>query len=165
MTTKTAAKKSASKSSTKPPKSPAAKTGALIDRAKEVLKRYSGNVERAMGEAGAQGDSKLATAIKALGTPTPAAKLPAAAPAPAAKPEPKKTAKKGEAKREVIPGDARITVVSKENPRRAGSLGAKTFALYKTGMTVAEWRDLCRERDADAGYLHADLRNGYIKVG
>jgi hypothetical protein len=56
-------------------------------------------------------------------------------------------------------------VVAKENPRKIGTLAHKTFALYKTGGTVAEWREACRERDADTGYLHADIRAGYIKIG
>lgn len=92
---------------------------------------------------------------------------PAAAPAaPQAKPEAAAPASKSKpaAKRDVIRGDAQITVVAKENPRRVGTLGAKTFALYKTGLTVAEWRELCRARDADAGYLHADIRAGFISV-
>ena len=92
---------------------------------------------------------------------------------PAAKPAPKATPKappapgpaaapKAVAKREVIPGEAKITVLAEENPRRPGTLAHKTFAIYRTGMTVAEWREACRGRDADPGYLHADIAAGYI---
>ncbi len=65
---------------------------------------------------------------------------------------------------EIIPGDAKITVLAKENPRRVGTLAHKTFALYRTGQTVAEWREACRGRDADPGYLHADIAAAYISV-
>lgn len=99
---------------------------------------------------------------------TPAAKpvakaAPKAPPAPAAKPEPTPAAApKAASKREVIPGDAKITVLAKENPRRPGTLAHKTFGIYRTGMTVAEWREACRGRDADPGYLHADIAAGHI---
>ncbi len=75
-----------------------------------------------------------------------------------------KAAKKERSREAVVPDDARITVLAKSNPRRAGTLGARTFAAYKTGMTVGEWREVCRSRDLDAGYLHPNLRRGYIKV-
>lgn len=143
MTTKTASKMSSSKPA---PKSPV------------VAKRTA--TGRTLAEAAAKLDFKGLAKEAAEKMKAAKAAAPAAAPAPAPKAEPKKAAK---GKREVIPGDAKITVVAKENPRRAG-LAAKTFALYKTGMTVAAWRDLCRERNADLGYLHADIRAGYITV-
>ncbi len=65
----------------------------------------------------------------------------------------------------MVPSDAKLTVLAKENPRREGTLGAKTFALYAKAKTVGEFRELCKERGGDAGYLHADIRAGHIKIG
>jgi len=84
-----------------------------------------------------------------------------AAAKPAAKVETKPTAKPA---REVISGEAKITVLAKENPRRAGTLAHKTFSLYRTGATIGEWREACAAKDADPGYLHADIAAGYISV-
>ncbi len=104
------------------------------------------------------------TSKKQTPTAKPAAKAaPKAPPAPAAKPEAKPAAvPKAATRREVIPGDAKITVLAKENPRRPGTLAHKTFAIYKTGMTVAEWRERVAGAGADVGYLHADVRAGFI---
>lgn len=66
------------------------------------------------------------------------------------------------ATRTIVPGTAVITVLAKENPRRG--LAAKTFGIYKTGKTVAEWRVECAKKGADVGYLHSDIRAGYIAV-
>jgi hypothetical protein len=79
------------------------------------------------------------------------------------KPAPKES-KKAPGAREIIPGDAKLTVLAKENPRR-GDLAAKTFALYSKAKTVGEFRELCKDRGGDAGYLHADIRAGHVKVG
>jgi hypothetical protein len=95
-------------------------------------------------------------------------------PVPESKPEPKKAApapepkkpaaKKERTGREVISGDLKITVLAKENPRRPGTMAHKTFSLYRTGMTVGEWREACRARDCDEGYLHYDIAKGRIAV-
>ncbi len=65
---------------------------------------------------------------------------------------------------QIIPNDAKITVLVKANPRRTGTLAARTFALFYKAKTVGEWRKLCRRTNADVGYIHADIREGYIKV-
>jgi hypothetical protein len=94
-------------------------------------------------------------------------------PVPEAKAEPKKATpapapktadKKERTGREVISGDLKITVLAKESPCRLGTTAHRTFALYKTGQTVSEWRTAVAGRDLDAGYLHADIRSGYISV-
>lgn len=54
----------------------------------------------------------------------------------------------------------KIKILSKDNPRREGSHGFKTFAIYKNGMTVAE----ALEKGAEAGYIHADANRGYISL-
>jgi hypothetical protein len=94
-------------------------------------------------------------------------------PVPESKPEPKKVApapepkkpaaKKERTGREVISGDLKITVLE-ENPRRPGTMAWKTFSLYRTGMTVSEWREACRARDCDAAYLPYDIAKGRIAV-
>ncbi len=48
---------------------------------------------------------------------------------------------------------------------RRGALAAKTFALYSKARTVGKLRGLCKEHGGDAGYLHADIRAGHVKVG
>ncbi|GEJ56602.1 hypothetical protein [Anaeromyxobacter diazotrophicus] len=114
---------------------------------------------------------KLAAAVKAraasplLGEPpTPPAKLAAVPAASEAKKAP--AAKKSkEAKRDVIPDDAKLTVLFKEVPGRPGTLAYRTRALYLNAKTVGEWREACRGRDADPGYLHGDIRRGLVKVG
>lgn len=57
-----------------------------------------------------------------------------------------------------------ITVLAKENPRRPGSIGARTFDLYKTGMTVGEFKKLCAEKKGDKGYLKPDIAKGIISI-
>ncbi len=74
-----------------------------------------------------------------------------------------RTVKKAVKKEAVIPDSARITVLVK-NPRREGTLAARTFAAYRTGMTVGEWREKVAAADLDAGYLHNDLRAERIRV-
>ncbi len=79
--------------------------------------------------------------------------------------KPLKKAVKKVAKREaVIPDDARIVVVAKQNPRREGSMAFRVFAAYLKARTVGEWREACRSRGLDVGYLHYDLRRGHIRV-
>ncbi len=59
---------------------------------------------------------------------------------------------------------AHLTVTSGPLVQRSGTLAARSIGLFKTGMTVGEWRDLCRERDCDPGYLHHSPRRGYVAV-
>lgn len=40
-------------------------------------------------------------------------------------------------KRPKLADDKKIRVLVKENPKRKGTAGAKRFALYRSGMTVA----------------------------
>lgn len=54
----------------------------------------------------------------------------------------------------------KIKVLAKENPRREGSQGHATFAVYKNGMTVGE----AIEAGADAGYIRSDVNRGYISL-
>lgn len=66
-----------------------------------------------------------------------------------------------EAKKRVrIKKTAIITVLAKENPKRAGSMAAARFDLYKTGMTVAEYL----EAGGRTGDLHYDAANDHIEV-
>ncbi len=67
-------------------------------------------------------------------------------------------------KEAVIPDDARIIVVAKENPRREGSMAFRVFAAYLKARTVGDWREHCRSHDLDVGYLHYDIRRGHIRV-
>lgn len=55
--------------------------------------------------------------------------------------------------------EAKITVLVKENPKRKGSLSAKRFSNYKTGMTVAEAIEKGLGPD-----LAWDISHGFIKV-
>jgi hypothetical protein len=92
-----------------------------------------------------------------LPAPAPLAAAPAPAPAPvAAAPVPVAVA---------APEDRRVIVVlSKANPRRAGTLAARTFELYRTGQTVAEWRAAVAAAKADKGYLSPDAKRGFIAI-
>lgn len=56
--------------------------------------------------------------------------------------------------------DSVITVVAKENPKRANSAAGKRFALYKSGMTVQQFLDKGGWR-ADINW---DVKQGFIKV-
>lgn len=62
-----------------------------------------------------------------------------------------------------IPDSAQLVVVRRENPRR-GRMAARVFAAYLRARTVGAWRATCRKARLDMGYLHADLRHGYIRV-
>jgi hypothetical protein len=59
-----------------------------------------------------------------------------------------------------LPAEAKITLLAKTSPKRKGSAGAKRFAKYKTGQTVAQ--------ALEAGLWRADIRwdseRGYISV-
>ena len=63
-------------------------------------------------------------------------------------------------KRTRIKKTAIITVLATENPKRPNSMAAERFALYKTGMTVAEYV----EAGGRSGDLHYDIANGHIEV-
>jgi hypothetical protein len=60
----------------------------------------------------------------------------------------------------------KITVLAKENPKRAGA--AKRFALYKTGMAVADYIKAAVKIGASESYANADIRwdvaHGFISV-
>lgn len=65
--------------------------------------------------------------------------------------------------------DAKITVVAEENPKRAKTIAHKLFAVYKSGMTVAQYRGAVktlkgvRPRRARSS-LRYDVRHGYVKL-
>ena len=74
-------------------------------------------------------------------------------------------------RRSKFPDDAKITVLTKENPCREGSMAHKKFSLFKTGMTVgdylalgekATWPD---ERVGAAHEIIAQVAKKTIKVG
>lgn len=56
--------------------------------------------------------------------------------------------------------DAKITILAKANPKRAGTATAKQFAKLKNGMTVAEARGV----GFSAKSLKWDASHGYIAV-
>lgn len=56
--------------------------------------------------------------------------------------------------------EAKIKVLAKENPKRAGSASFKRFALYEKSATVAEFL----KAGGTAGDLHYDSVHEYIKV-
>ncbi len=62
-----------------------------------------------------------------------------------------------------FPPDAKIKVLAKENPHRAGTLNHKRFSMYKSGMTVQE------AVNAGGGASLANIRYlsglGHLKVG
>ena len=65
-------------------------------------------------------------------------------------------------------GLERITVLTANNPRQ-GTWARLAFSLYRTGMTVAEWRAACLNAAPEhyghmVGYLWPDVRAGYIKL-
>jgi hypothetical protein len=57
-----------------------------------------------------------------------------------------------------------IVVLVPSNPRRAGTLAARTFDLYKSGMTVSEWRAAVKAANADKGYLGPDCKAGNVAL-
>jgi hypothetical protein len=81
-------------------------------------------------------------------------------PAPKKKAAPKKAAAKKPA-RARLSDESKITVLAKENPRRAGTDRAKQFAKYKTGMTVAA----AKQAGITAGAIRRDVSRKFISVG
>lgn len=65
---------------------------------------------------------------------------------------------------EVAEDTRKITVKFTENPGREGTLAHKTRALYKTGQTVKEWREACKAKGGDPGYLAFDVKKGYVTL-
>lgn len=57
--------------------------------------------------------------------------------------------------------DGKITILAKENPRRAGTNRAKQFEKYKNGMTVGD----AREAGLTTSQLRRDVRHGHISIG
>lgn len=112
--------------------------------------------------------------------PTPVKTAPAgkAAPAPAAKAAPVKTAPAPAAEAPAqVPASrgprgvletAVITLVATENPKRAGSKAHAKFALYESGMTVAEFIDAVDANPEIKGgatsTLVYDAAHGYITI-
>jgi len=97
-------------------------------------------------------------AAKAKPAKAPAAEKPAKGKPVAAKKE------KGERTQAGYTEGQKITVKSKENPHREGTLGAKTFALLKTGMTVGEFLDACEKHSADRGYLGHWVKKEHVTI-
>jgi hypothetical protein len=63
--------------------------------------------------------------------------------------------------------DMRITVLLKKNPHREDSAAGKRFALFKTRMTVGEWRKkaIAAKLAQDGhGHLRVHVRAGHVKV-
>lgn len=57
---------------------------------------------------------------------------------------------------------AKITVLAKENPKRAGSKAAAVFAQYKDGMTIKEFCDAVGKEAT--GHLVYDAKHGSIAI-
>ena len=78
-----------------------------------------------------------------------------------AKAEKKAPAKKEKAeKAEKGPDTRKLTLVTKENPKREGSKAAATYELYKKAKTVQDFLDAGGSK-ADIAY---DVKAGHIKV-
>ena len=85
--------------------------------------KRTGPLSVSIAQRAAAARAKKAAEKKATAAPTPKKAAPAArAPAPAAAPD-----------------GRRITVLAPTNPKRPGSAAHARFALYRTGMTVAEF--------------------------
>ncbi len=91
------------------------------------------------------------------------AKLKAAKAQKSDKAAPAPKAKATKEREETISDDAKLVVLVKENPRK-GKLAAKTFGFMMKCKTVGEWRRMCEEQGGDKGYLHSNIRKGYIAV-
>lgn len=68
---------------------------------------------------------------------------------------------------EAFPEGYAITVLAATNPKKAGTAAAARFALYKTGMTVGEYRAAVKA--AFPGFdclrdLRFDTERGYVSV-
>lgn len=99
-------------------------------------------------------DASWAT-LKALGW----GDKPTTAPAKAKKAATPKKPAKTVVKKDAI-DDRKITLLVKENPKRAGSASAKRFAKYKNGMTIAE----AVKAGVTRGDIIWDKAHGFIKV-
>jgi len=82
-----------------------------------------------------------------------------------AKPKKEKAAKVpkvGGGTRSRLDGAAKIKILAKENPKRAGSTSHKAFEKYKNGMTVAEYIALGESHRAS---LKWDIDHGFVSIG
>ena len=61
---------------------------------------------------------------------------------------------------EEFAGDATIVVLAKSNPKKAGSKAFQRFELYRTGMSVAEFRTAGGMRRV----LLRDVKHGWVSV-
>jgi hypothetical protein len=66
-----------------------------------------------------------------------------------------------------FPAGGKIKVLVEENPKREGSMAHKCFALYRDGMTVAEYCEKAnklRDRNVGLFLVGYDVEHGYIRV-
>lgn len=63
-----------------------------------------------------------------------------------------------------IDGKRKLTLVTKENPHREGTLAYKTFGFYKGAKTVAAFRDACAANGGDANYLKFHVEKGHVTL-
>lgn len=68
--------------------------------------------------------------------------------------------KKGRGRNRKFQPEQKITILAKENPKRAGSTAAERFALYKNGMTVKA----ALEAGVKAADLSWDAAKGHISI-
>lgn len=83
-----------------------------------------------------------------------------AAPAPKAE-----KAKGGVGRASAIDGKLKLTVVTKENPHREGTLAHTTYGFYKGAKTVQAFREACAANGGDANYLKHHIEKGHVTVG
>jgi hypothetical protein len=81
----------------------------------------------------------------------------------------KKSSKAKPAAAERISAEQKITVVEKENPHREDSLRGKAYALYKSGMTVADFYKACEKKkiapaSGMARFVRYDSNRGRIRL-
>ena len=101
---------------------------------------------------------------KPVAKPAAKAKAKKAAPAPAKKAAPAPAAKAKPAfndERLRLDNNAKITLKTKDNPCRVGSLVFKRYAKYRTGMTIAD----ARAAGLHGGDFKRDLEKGRITIG
>lgn len=65
-----------------------------------------------------------------------------------------------EVTRRRINKQSKITVLVEENPKRQNTAAYDRFALYETGMTIAEYIDA----GGRSGDIHHDMTAGYIEL-
>ncbi len=63
-----------------------------------------------------------------------------------------------------LTGNEVITVLAKENPKRAGSTAHDWFSRYKDGMTVDEYGAACRNRAKAIRHVMWDKAHGFIRL-